>query len=440
VPFRHRDYLSRPLRVLRMKRWMNETPYLSRSTMEGEILTRLKMIAVHAARTVPFYRTFFREIGFDPDKLDSLDSWQQLPVLDKNTVRESVDDLCSTEADHHGAVWCETSGSTGTAVRFLLDRNVNAATFAMFWRTWSMAPEWNILKRQAAISAYTDGIWHYSRTTRALVLSCFHLSPTNISKYHELLLHYAPKFLRGFPSSLYLTARLLREQNLKLEFPMIFSGAETLLPFHREVIEDQFRCKLINHYKHWERCASICECIHGRLHAHDDFGYHEILRADGSPAAPGEVGRLVCTGLHNMAMPLLRYDTRDLAVWSSETSCPCGSRFPIVERIIGRIDDVILTPEGNFVARLDGALKYSEHIKQAQIHQTSRESVIVRIVKDSRYSVEADELPMIEELRKRLGNTIAVELDYVKNIPLTRAGKFRAVVSDIEPEQKLGHY
>ena len=56
------------------------------------------------------------------------------------------------------------------------------------------------------------------------------------------------------------------------------------------------------------------------------------------PSAAGDLGRLVVTSLHNRVMPLLRYDTRDLAVWSEERACPCGSNFPIVDKIVGRIE------------------------------------------------------------------------------------------------------
>ena len=53
------------------------------------------------------------------------------------------------------------------------------------------------------------------------------------------------------------------------------------------------------------------ECDRGRLHVVPEVGLIEILREDGSPCDPGEVGEIVATGLVNEGMPLLRYRTGD---------------------------------------------------------------------------------------------------------------------------------
>ena len=91
---------------------------------------------------------------------------------------------------------------------------------------------------------------------------------------------------------------------------------------------------------------------------------------------------------------MVRYDTRDLAAWSEETTCPCGSRFPIVQRIVGRIEDVVLTPEGNLVGHLDAAFKYTPHIRLAQIVPESVDRVEVYFVRDDGYNREEDEAPL----------------------------------------------
>jgi phenylacetate-CoA ligase len=438
--FRFRDYLVSPFKLVSLHRWMKETPAWSRERMDGWILGRLRELTTRAAERIPYYQRAFGELGFRPDRLDSFDDWRKLPLLDKDAVRSHFDDLKSNDAHSLGAVPCTTSGSTGTAMTFLLDRDVNMAAFALFWRVWSMCPSWHIGKRQVSLSGYSGGKWEYQWKARVLALSSFHLSRESVGEFAGLIKSYGPKFLRGYPSSLYLFARLLDEAKLSVKFPFVFSGAETLLPFQRARIEQTFGCRLIDHYSHWERCGSICECMYGRLHAENDYGFHEIIDAGGQPAKPGEIGKLVATSLHNRAMPLFRYDTRDLAVWSAETECPCGSRFPIIERIVGRIEDVVLTPEGRLVGRLDAALKYSPHIRLAQLIQESTDLLRVLLVCDAEYNELDDEGPLLRELRARLGEAIEIRIEKVADIPRTPGGKLRFVVSKVDPGMKLEHH
>ena len=66
---------------------------------------------------------------------------------------------------------------------------------------------------------------------------------------------------------------------------------------------------------------------------------------------PAEQGghRLLLTNLHNMAMPLIRYDQADLAVLGDGAPCPCGRRLRRLEAIQGRVMDSILRPDGSDV-------------------------------------------------------------------------------------------
>jgi phenylacetate-CoA ligase len=423
-----------------LHRQMARAPYLSSDETQHRAFEKLNEILVFASETVPYYKTAFDRYGIDPARIRTPDDWNAIPIMDKDVVRNCNESLVSNRAGDLGAVWSQSSGSTGTTVRFLLDRHVNAAVFALFWRAWDTVPGWRIGKRQATITGYVDGKWEYMRKTRILALSSFQLSDDSVEEYYRLLKDYRPVFLRGYPSSLYLLAKLLEKRSLELKFPVVISQSETLQQFQRDAIEQYFGCRLIDHYTHWECLASLRECLHGKLHAENDFGWHEIVRDDGRPAAPGEVGRLVSTSLFNKAMPLIRYDTRDLAVWSDETSCACGSRFPIVRKLIGRLDDVLITPEGTFPSQLDAPFKYCTGIYRAQVIQTERKSVNIHLVTDHNYNAEQESV-LVEELRKRLGDRIEIRIRYVDESEIEKSpvGKVRFVISRIPANEKLGH-
>lgn len=70
----------------------------------------------------------------------------------------------------------------------------------------------------------------------------------------------------------------------------------------------------------------------------------EILDENGKPCEPGELGRVVVTPLDNFAMPLIRYDIGDYAEVGKH--CPCGRGLPVLKRIVGRVQDLVVLPSG----------------------------------------------------------------------------------------------
>ena len=103
-----------------------------------------------------------------------------------------------------------------------------------------------------------------------------------------------------------------------------------------------------------------------------EYSVVELLRPDGSPAQPGEVAEIVGTGFGNAAMPLIRYRTGDTVLVAEDQHCACGRRMPIVETIVGRLEDVLLTVDGRMVTRFETAFNDSVHVVEAQLFQAER--------------------------------------------------------------------
>src|ERR1035438_2479361 len=101
-----------------------------------------------------------------------------------------------------------------------------------------------------------------------------------------------------------------------------------LLEHQRRAIEEAFKTRVFDQYGQAEMQSFWYECEAGRMHAHPLAGITEILRPDGTPAALGEMGEVVLTGLVNYAMPLVRYRVGDTARFATE-SCSCGRGMPV---------------------------------------------------------------------------------------------------------------
>ncbi len=77
------------------------------------------------------------------------------------------------------------------------------------------------------------------------------------------------------------------------------------------------------------------------MHYWDDYFYAEIIDpVTGKVLPDGETGELVFTTLHKEGAPLIRYRTHDLTR-IIPGDCPCGSRYPRIDTILGRTDDMV---------------------------------------------------------------------------------------------------
>ncbi len=119
----------------------------------------------------------------------------------------------------------------------------------------------------------------------------------------------------------------------------------TLHDWQRSVIEEAFGQPVTNRYGCEEVSLIACECEeHNGLHLNADGVYCEVIPDDRLNAGPN-AGRLLVTDLTNRAMPLIRYQVGDVVVPSDRT-CACGRGLPLIEQVVGREADYVLTPDG----------------------------------------------------------------------------------------------
>jgi phenylacetate-CoA ligase len=159
----------------------------------------------------------------------------------------------------------------------------------------------------------------------------------------------------------------------------------------------------------------------------------EVVDADNRPLPPGETGALICTSLINFVQPFIRYRVGDTGALGTQ-ACSCGSPLPVLARIEGRIDDVLITREGRLIGRLDPVFKGTSGVVEAQIVQDDYDKFRVRVVPSDSFS-EKDRQDIRDSLLERVGKG-EVQIDIVDRIERTSGGKFRAVVCNLPRETK----
>ncbi|HEX2189570.1 MAG TPA: hypothetical protein VHG51_11760 [Longimicrobiaceae bacterium] len=390
-------------------------------------LARLNEVVSHARRTVPLYRDRLPDARLaDPAEL------RDLPVLRKDDLRAAGRGAVSGLHAGGRLVEIHTGGTTGAPLTVYCDRATLQRNYAFFGRllAWTGAAPGC---RTATFAGRTlvppaqrePPFWRMNAAGNALLFSSYHIAPDTVGHYVDRLASFRPELIDSYPSSIEPIARHVLEQGITGVRPRaVVTSSETLTPEVRSLVSEAFGCPVFDYYGAAEMAALVTQCERGSYHVNPEFGVVELLR-DGIPAGPGEAGEIVATGFINPVMPLVRYATGDVAAWR-EGECACGRAFPMLDRIEGRRDDVLVTPEGRRVGRLDPIFKAVGSIFEAQIVQDAPDHVRVNVVGGM---TEPEEAALRNELGNRLGPSMRVSFVRVDAIPRTARGKFRSVVN-----------
>lgn len=389
---------------------------------------------LRAAHGSPFWREQFETYRIDVKTNNALAELAKLPIVDKRTVKLNCTRILS-RSNNESTVGVHTSGTTGSGLVF-------KTTFTgerEQWATWWRYREWHGITRDmwcghfggrslVPLTQNKPPLWRVNVPGRQIMFSAYHLRPETAAAYVGAINQYALRWLHGYPSMLSLLAQHVTEQRLVIKQPLdvVTTGAENLLPHQRRTIETAFGCPVREHYGMAEAVANISQWPDGMLRVDEDFAWVEFAPIAGSD----DSYRVIGTNWSNPAFPLLRYDTGDVVKLPAE--CRAGdSDWRLVQNVDGRNEDYVTLPSGVRLGRLDHIFKDLTAIREAQIYQPELGTVVLRVVKGDSYSKHSEN-ELLAEARKRLGPALKVEIEYLAEIPKSRTGKLKFVVSDVK--------
>lgn len=426
-------------------RELKKSQWLPPEKIKEYQLMKLKRIINHAYSHVPYYREKFDEAGISPDDIQSLDDLQKLPVITKDEIRKNLYfDLIADNHRKKDMLKITTSGSTGEPFVCYADKS----QLEFRWAATLRSMEWCGYKfgdRQIRLWHQTIGMSCYqvikerldAFLSRRTFIPAFDIKDENIKKVMQVFYKRNPVLIDGYAESFNMLAQYLssHKNHLRINPKGIISSAQTLTKQSRQVIEEQFNCKVFDKYGSREFSGIAYECdAHNGHHVVAECYIVEIIK-NGKPAKPGEVGEVFITDLNNYCMPFIRYKLGDLATAVDNSSpCHCGRGLPLIGSIEGRVQAIIVGTNnqyipGTFFAHLFKDYEY--FFRQFQVVQEKRGEIILKLVKAKRYSDKSLQ-KILSVLQDHLGKDLKIELKFLDKIPLGRTGKHQHSISTLK--------
>ncbi|HEY6240311.1 MAG TPA: phenylacetate--CoA ligase PaaK [Burkholderiales bacterium] len=310
-------------------------------------LDRLRWSLRHAYEKVPHYRKAFDAAGVRPGDLKELADLAKFPFTGKADLRASYPfGMFAVPMDRIVRVHA-SSGTTGkpTVVGYTKeDIDTWSALMARSIRA-AGGRHTDIVHNAYGYGLFTGGLGaHYG--AEALGATVVPMSGGMTERQVQLMCDFKPDILMCTPSYALVIADEFVRQGLDPAQGSARAGifgAEPWTENMRDEIEKRLGLAALNHYGLSEVVGPgvASEYVETRdgLTIWEDHFYPEIIDpASGAALPDGQDGELVLTSLTNIAMPVIRFRTRDLTRISPGTA----RSMRRMARVLGRSDDMLI--------------------------------------------------------------------------------------------------
>lgn len=421
---------------------LEKTQWLAPDEIMHHQHQQLVRIATHSATHSSHFKNRLNTADIRPAQLATAEGLRALPIMSRRELQSADDNLYCKHIPkpHLPLETTRTSGSSGETV--LVKRT---AINRLFWLAHTLREHlWHqrdFLGKLAIIRArYPTGepeslgswgspvsLFFDTGTSHAMQIT------TDVAQQAKWLEQINPNYLLTYPNNLAALLQEFERQEINLsQLRQVRSIGETLTPALRETTRHTLHVEIADTYSSQEAGIIALQCPEsGMYHLMSESLIVEVLDNNGLPCAPGQIGRVVITDLHNFATPLIRYNIGDYA--ETGPACPCGRGLPTLKRIVGRERNLLLLPDGRRHWPLFGTHQFGDiaPIRQYQVIQRDRELLEVRLVSDKCVSKE-QEKRLGEIIHTSLGFPFQLRFIYFPDkIPCSPGGKFEEFVCEV---------
>jgi phenylacetate-CoA ligase len=411
--------------------------FASRETIERCEERQLGEVLRFATDFVPAYRPYRREV----ELFKANDALKSFPFLSKADILRDFERYvpsCIGAIPHRTAT---TGGTSGHQLAFYEDDSLYSREMAFIHQLWNRVGYSPHCRKATFRGVNINKIgpktfWQTNPIHNEMQFSLFHMRDDTLGFYVDEICRYRPSYLHGYPSALDCLAEYVLRNGLTQRLPPIraaFLCSEGCNPGQRRRIEEAFRTRPFSFYGLSERVILGGECeVVSVYHHSPGYGFLEMIAESGEACGVGEHGELVGTGFWNRSMPLIRYRTDDYAVREPPT-CDCGRHTDRFSQVEGRRNiEGVVSRSGAVIsaAALTMHGEMFDRVVRFQYYQRERGIVEIRMVVSPNYT-DADGLKILQEHTCMAWDELKFVVKVVDDIPLTRLGKQRRVVSEL---------
>jgi len=405
--------------------WEPKFEAMDRAQLAQLQLERLQSTLTRVARNVPYYRKTFAAQGIDPDDFRSLADLARLPFTTKAVLRDAYPYGFFAVPLREVVRLHASSGTTGkaTVVGYTAgDLKKWGALTARILAMGGVTRE-DVVQIAFSFGLFTGG-FGFHQGAETLGAAVVPASSGNTRRQVAIMQDFKTSVLVCTPSyALYLAQTMedlgVNANALSLRFGLF--GAESWSEAARAQIEERLKLTATDNYGLSEVMGPgvAGECLERQgMHINEDHFLAEIVDpATGEPLPEGETGELVITTLAKEAFPLIRFRTGDLTRFLPGP-CPCGRTFRRMDRVKGRVDDMLIVRGVNvFPAQIEAVLMEIEgatpHWRVVLEREKSLDKATVELEVAESFVFDriADQQRFLEGARKRLASELGVTFE-----------------------------
>ena len=394
--------------------------------MTEEQLALIKDLIDRLTAGSGFYSKKFE--GVNGGDINTEEDFRKLPFTCKSELRDLYPlGLMAVPEDKIVRIH-SSSGTTGTPVIIPYTQKDVDDWALIFARCYEMA---GVTAKDRVHITPGYGLWTagigFQLGAERLGAMTIPIGPGNTDKQLKMMIDLKSSVLCATSSYALLLAEEIEKRGIgdKIHLKKALIGSERWGDKMRKRIAGELGVKLYDIYGLTEiygpGIGISCDHECG-VHMWDDYLYCEIInQKTGEPVPDGEIGELVITTLRKEGAPLIRYRTHDLTR-IIPGDCPCGSKFPRVDIILGRTDDMVKVKGVNiFPGQIEEVLKdISEVSSEYQVmidHLNGKDIFTLFVEIENGQEHEAIRKKILTEFKSKIGITINVKPVGIGDLP-----------------------
>lgn len=396
---------------------------------EAYITAKKRDIVSYHLQHNPFYKSLAKNAN--PE------DWTTIPVMTKRDLQQPLKDRISTQFSTKNVYINKTSGSSGDPFIFAKDKFCHALTWAVIKNRFG----WFNLNINNSNQARFYGIpldkkGYYKERFKDILSNRYRFSVFDLSDsaFEKLLAKFSSTsfdYINGYTSPIVQFAKYLKQKNISLKtvcpsLKACVVTSEMLFDDDKRLLEKQFGVQIINEYGASELDLIAFQNPQKQWQVNSETLLVEILDEENSAMPLGEKGRVVITSLYNKAHPFIRYDIGDLGILSKDSSI----QKPILEKLLGRTNDIAVLPSGKKAAGLTfyyitkSIIEDNGNVKEFIIEQHKKDTFKIIYVSSSEIS-EAKKNIIINEMETYLEKGLNINFERKNQLQRSKSGKLK---------------